>query len=152
METHGARCFSTWEIAVAQRCERNLRSLVLLRRDFLRPHKKCALYLCIALQFPQNDCHVHCLTVYLHQNYHLRELLPLFYTWGDLRPKRMCNVLHHWAEKWQHWDTHWVFWFHVQCFLFRPLLDDSPMLAKVLWYNHSFQVNIVYVMCKLYAY
>lgn len=55
------------EISVPRWCECDLKSQVLLRRDFRRPHKKPALYLHIASQFSQNDCLMCCRTFYLYQ-------------------------------------------------------------------------------------
>lgn len=83
--------------------------------------KKKSLVFCIVLVFT-----MHYLTFYSHQNYHLRELLPRFCSWGNWRLKRICDMLSHWAKKQQHWNSHWVFWLHV----YTLLLDDPPMLVK----------------------
>lgn len=146
-ETRGARCFSAWEIPVSRWCECDLRSLVLLRKDFfLRPLRKRALYLYTALQFSQNDYLMYCLTFCSH---HLRELLFLFYTWENWRSKRIGDMLNHWTEKWQHWVSNWVFSLHVQYFLYRPLLDEPPMLVKECYIKFFFSGQLLYTMYKL---
>ena len=125
--------------------------LVFVRWDFLRPDKKHTLFVCCFIVF----------TKWLS-----RVVSHFSLAWELSHPRVMTSVLHlrtlkikegmwhnsHWAEK--RWESQWVLWLHVQCFLDRPLLVDrsptTPMLVKSMVVKYFSSGQHTNVICKVF--